>query len=119
MTFGVEAVIDKDLVAALLAERIDADILLILTDVEAVVCDWGTAAARPLGPTTTTELRSLEFAEGSMAPKVEAACRFTDRTGHRSAIGSLSDTVALLRGEGGTQIVRSGSDRRHDLAAAF
>ncbi len=79
---GVEAVVDKDLTAALLAGAVQADALVLATDVDAAVLGWGTAGARPLGSVTAAELRehaaSGEFAAGSMAPKVEAACRFAE-----------------------------------------
>jgi carbamate kinase len=99
---GVEAVIDKDLAAELLARSLAADVLLMLTDVEAVISDWGTPDARPIGRTTPAELRALEFASGSMGPKVEAACRFVEATGGRAAIGALEDAGAILAGEAGT-----------------
>jgi carbamate kinase len=110
---GVEAVIDKDLLAALLAERLGADLLLVLTDVDAVVRDWGTDAATPIALVTPQELRRLDFAAGSMRPKVEAACRFVERTGGEAAIGSLTD-AATLAARGGTRVVpaRPASRRR-------
>jgi carbamate kinase len=101
---GVEAVVDKDLTAALLAERLGATQLLLLTDVAAVERDWGTRQARPIRRTTPAELRRLPFAAGSMAPNVEAACRFVERTGGTAAIGSLDDAEAVARGGAGTQI---------------
>ncbi len=101
---GVEAVIDKDLSAALLATQLDAGALLMLTDVSNVEADWRTPQARPLADVTVDELRTLEFAAGSMAPKIEAACRFIDATGRIAAIGALADAPALLRGECGTRI---------------
>jgi carbamate kinase len=99
---GVEAVIDKDLSAAFLASELCADALLLLTDVDAVYQDWGTPAARPVGITSVPALRSLEGAEGSMGPKIDAACRFIERGGSLSAIGALEDAPALLRGVAGT-----------------
>jgi carbamate kinase len=101
---GIEAVIDKDLSAALLATQLDADALLMLTDVPNVEVGWRTPQARPLTDVTTDELRTLEFAAGSMAPKIEAACRFIDATGGFAAIGALADAPALLRGDRGTRI---------------
>ncbi len=89
---GVEAVIDKDLAASLLATDLDADSLVLLTDVPAVVSGFGTDHARPLGRVTVAELRSEAFAAGSMGPKVEAACRFaeiTGRTGAHRPVGRL------------------------------
>jgi carbamate kinase len=89
---GVEAVIDKDLGAAMLASTLGADTLIIATDVEAAVVGWGTSEARSLGAVDVTELRELaaegHFASGSMGPKVEAACRFAE-SGGRSVITSL------------------------------
>ncbi len=102
---GVEAVIDKDLASALLAEAIGADALLLLTDVPAVWTRWPMAEGRPIRRTTPAELRTLTFAPGSMAPKVEAACRFVERTGRTAAIGAVEDAGAVLAGEAGT-IVR-------------
>ena len=102
---GVEAVIDKDLAAELLARGVDADFLLLLTDVAAVLRDWGTDAARPISRTTPSELRSLTFAAGSMEPKVEAACRFVEATGGAAGIGSLNDAAAIVAGHAGTLVV--------------
>jgi carbamate kinase len=101
---GVEAVVDKDLAAALLAEGLGADALLMLTDVEAVKAAWGTPRARPLADVTTRELGEMAFAAGSMGPKVGAACRFAKRTGGLAAIGSLADAAAILAGTRGTRI---------------
>jgi carbamate kinase len=102
---GVEAVIDKDLSAALLAERLGASLLVMLTDVSAVERDWGTPAAQPIRTIDPDGLRSLRFASGSMGPKVEAACRFVEATGGTAAIGSLAEAEAVVRGESGTRIV--------------
>ena len=101
---GVEAVIDKDLAAELLARSLDADFLLMLTDVDAVMRDWGTPDEAPIGRTTPAELRTLRFAPGSMGPKVEAACRFVEATGGTAAIGSLEDAVRIVAGEAGTTV---------------
>lgn len=105
---GVEAVIDKDLSAALLAHELGADALLILTDVPAVEAGYGTPDARPIHHATTEELRAGTFPAGSMGPKVEAACRFADATGGMAAIGRLDDAEALLAGKAGT-IVTAGA----------
>jgi carbamate kinase len=102
---GVEAVIDKDLTAALLAEKVGAERLVLLTDVPYVERNWGSARAEPIRHATPTLLRELLFANGSMGPKVEAACRFVERTGGEAAIGSLADLAAVARGQAGTQIV--------------
>jgi carbamate kinase len=101
---GVEAVIDKDLTAALLAESLGAERLVLATDVPYVLRGWGTPTARPIESAAPAELRRTTFASGSMAPKVEAACRFVARTGGTCAIGSLFELPALVRGTAGTQI---------------
>jgi carbamate kinase len=101
---GVEAVIDKDLASALLAIEIGAEALVIVTDVDAVYADWGTPEQHAIRRATPDELASSPFAEGSMAPKVRAACWFAERTGGFAAIGSIHDTQALLRGEAGTRV---------------
>ena len=107
---GCEAVIDKDLCAALLARSIGADCLILATDVDAVYLDWGKPEQRALGRTTASALSAhasdaQAFAAGTMGPKVEAALQFVQATGKRVAIGSLADIEALLAGSAGTQIV--------------
>ena len=99
---GTEAVVDKDLTAALLAERVEAQRLIILTDVPAVVRGFGTGSAAPITSTTPRELRRQSFAPGSMGPKVDAVCRFVERTGGSAAIGALDDLGAIVRGRAGT-----------------
>jgi len=101
---GIEAVIDKDLSAALLAVETSAELLLLLTDVDAVYAEWGRPQARPIRGTTPEELRRICFAEGSMGPKIEAACRFVEATGHRAAIGALEKAADILAGTSGTCI---------------
>ena len=101
---GAEAVVDKDLTAALLARRLDADLLVMLTDVDAVHLDWGSESERALGKVTPAELHRHDFASGSMGPKVDAACRFVEATGRRAAIGELTKAVEIVRGASGTQI---------------
>ena len=101
---GVEAVIDKDLASALLAIDLKADALVIVTDVDAVYADWGTPDQRAIRRATPAELGASEFAAGSMGPKVRAACMFAERTGGVAAIGSITETQALLRGEAGTTV---------------
>jgi carbamate kinase len=101
---GVEAVIDKDLAGELLARSLEADYLLMLTDVNAVIEGWGTPEAKPIRHTTPAKMRQLEFAAGSMGPKVEAACRFVEATGGTAAIGALEDAVEILAGKAGTTI---------------
>jgi carbamate kinase len=102
---GVEAVIDKDRAAALLASGIGADALLLLTDVAAVERDYGTPQAAPIAAATPAELRALGLPAGSMGPKVEAAAWFAQTTGGRAAIGSLADASAVLAGERGTTVM--------------
>lgn len=102
---GVEAVIDKDLASELLAREVDADVFVMVTDVDGVYVDWGAPDQRKLDETTPDELRSLDFAAGSMGPKVEAAARFVATTGKRAAIGGLDQIVEIVEGSAGTQIV--------------
>lgn len=101
---SIDAVVDKDHVAALVAATLEADLLVILTDVHAVMADYGTERERPLGRVTPDELAALSFPEGSMGPKVEAACHFVRTTGRRAAVGSLDDTADVVAGRMGTQI---------------
>jgi len=101
---GVEAVVDKDLTASLLAHEIDADALLLLTDVAAVQDGYGGPAAKPIHQATPAELRGRSFPAGSMGPKIEAVCRFVERTGKMAAIGQLADAQALLDHKAGTII---------------
>lgn len=102
---GVEAVVDKDLAASLIARDTDADALLLLTDVSAVLAGYGTTNERPIRRATVDELRALSFPAGSMGPKVEAACRFVEVTGRHCAIGSFDDVPALLAGMAGTTVL--------------
>ena len=102
---GVEAVIDKDLSAALLAEALGADALLLLTDVPAVWTRWPKSKGEPIRHATPAKLRTLTFDPGSMGPKVEAACRFAERTGRQAGIGSIDEAESILAGTAGT-IVR-------------
>jgi carbamate kinase len=107
MVRGVEAVVDKDLTASLLARELHSDALLLLTDVEAVQDGYGTSQARPIRQATPAQLRSRSFPAGSMGPKIEAVCRFVEATGQMAAIGRLSDAQALLAREAGTIIAPS------------
>lgn len=108
---GVEAVVDKDLAAALLAEEIDAEVLAILTDVEGVAVDFGGPAQRWLGEVGVDELRRHaadgQFRAGSMGPKVDAVTTFVGRTGRRAAIAALDDAIGAVHGDAGTQVVAS------------
>ncbi|ROO84171.1 carbamate kinase [Actinocorallia herbida] len=101
---GVEAVIDKDLTGSLLAEALEADAFLILTDVPEVLRHYGTPGQEAIRHTTPHELRAEEFPAGSMGPKVEAACGFVERTGDMAAIGSLDQCMEILAGARGTII---------------
>lgn len=102
---GVEAVIDKDLASALLACDLGADALVLATDVEAVYENYGKPSQRAITSATPAELRAHDFAAGSMGPKVEAVCRFVERTGGRGVVGSLDQIDQLLAGRGGTQVL--------------
>ena len=108
---GVEAVIDKDLASELLAREVDAELLVMATDVEAVYAGWGTPQQRPLGRVTAAELREVDFPAGSMGPKVDAACRFVEATGGRAAIGALTQIQQIVEGEAGTQVVPDKEER--------
>lgn len=105
---GIEAVIDKDMTAAKLAEALDADALLILTDVPRVMRHFGTPNAEEIAHTTPHELRAEAFPAGSMGPKVEAATSFVETTGDMAAIGRLVDAEDILDGKAGTIITPSG-----------
>jgi carbamate kinase len=102
---GVEAVIDKDFASELLAREVDADLFIMATDVDGVYESWGTPEQRRLERVSPDELRRLDFAAGSMGPKVEAAIRFVEATGKRAAIGSLADIDQIVEGRAGTNVV--------------
>lgn len=102
--YGVEAVIDKDLASGLLARDLDADMLVMLTDVPCLYENFGSSAQRAVKAAHPDALEQFEFAAGSMGPKVEAACRFVRATGKRSAIGQLSELSRILDGAAGTLI---------------
>ncbi len=101
---GVEAVIDKDRASALLAEEVDAECLLLATDVDAVYLDWGTPEEKPIRNITPDRLARYSFPSGSMGPKVEAACTFVERTGRKAVIGALQEIEEMLAGRVGTLI---------------
>ena len=101
---GVEAVVDKDSAASLLARLLHFDWLLLLTDVPGVMRQYGTPQAELIRSASPAELRELELASGSIGPKVEAACRFVDATGGAAGIGALADAAAIVRGEAGTTV---------------
>lgn len=106
---GVDAVVDKDLASAVLARELDAQLLLILTDVDAVYVNWGTPEQRRLSELSIAEAERLDadgaFGEGSMAPKVRAAADYVRSTGGRAIITELSRGRDAVRGEAGTTIV--------------
>ena len=111
---GVEAVVDKDFVSAMLAIDIKADRLLVLTDVPAVMAHFGTPQAAPIARLDLAELADLRFPAGSMGPKI-AACRgFVTATGRPAAIGALADARAVLAGEAGTTITARMEYERSD-----
>jgi carbamate kinase len=105
---GIDAVVDKDLAAAVLARDLGAELLLILTDVDAVYADWGTPQQRPLRELTVAQAVEMDqakaFGEGSMAPKIRAAIDFVRRTGGRAIITSLERGQEAVRGQAGTAI---------------
>ena len=118
---GVEAVIDKDRTAALLAQELDADILLMLTDVAAVFRDWGGATEAAISAITPDALESMTFAPGSMEPKIASACAFVRAGGMFAGIGQLKDARAIVEGHAGTRIGThpdvAGSEPRKTAAA--
>ncbi|MEP7173228.1 MAG: carbamate kinase [Aestuariivirga sp.] len=101
---GVEAVIDKDHASGLLAHQINADALLMLTDVDGIYLGWGTAQQRRLESVKPDELNSYSFAAGSMAPKVKAAIEFVSGGRRMAGIGRLEDALEILKRRAGTVI---------------
>ena len=104
---GIEGVIDKDFASALLARELSADVLLMLTDVDAVYRDWAKPGRRAIRQAAPQAMRSLDFAPGSMGPKVEAACELVEQTGATAGIGRLDEAPAILAGEAGTLITQA------------
>lgn len=103
---GVEAVIDKDLCSALLAEQLTADYLVIATDVDGVYLNYGSDNAQKITKAHPDALIKEGFAAGSMGPKVQAACEFVQKTGKQAVIGALQDIEQMLKGEAGTVITK-------------
>ena len=103
----VEAVIDKDLASELLSRELDADLFVMATDVDGVYLNWGKPDQRRVDWATPEELRALNFAAGSMGPKVDAACKFVEAMGKRAAIGSLEDIEKIVAGQAGTNVAPS------------
>ena len=104
LLLGVEAVVDKDATAALLAVSVGADHLLVLTDVDAVMAHFGTPQATALHRLDLDDLARLSFPAGSMGPKIDACRHFVGTTGHPASIGSLPDAAAVLDGTSGTTV---------------
>lgn len=104
---GIEAVIDKDMASSLLATELKADIFLLLTDVDGVYKQWGRPEAQRLLRLSPMAMREYDFAPGSMAPKVKAACEYVEQTGGIAGIGTLSDAAAILSGKAGTLITNN------------
>ena len=102
--YGVEAVIDKDLAASLLARSLKAGQFVMLTDVDYVYLDFGTPEQRAIRAAHPDALEQLPFDAGSMGPKIRGACRFVRETGCRSAIGNLGELNDIVAGRAGTQI---------------
>ncbi len=106
---GVDAVVDKDLAAAVLARDLRASLLVILTDVDAVYVDYGTPQQRALSTLSIADAERMDrdkaFGEGSMAPKVRAAVDFVRRTGGRAIITELRRGRDAVRGDAGTTII--------------
>ncbi|WP_119165290.1 carbamate kinase [Algihabitans albus] len=101
---GVEAVIDKDFASELLARDLEADLFVMATDADAVYLDWGSPEAKAFKRAAPEALRRYDFPAGSMGPKVEAACQFTERTGRTAAIGALADLPDIIAGVAGTTV---------------
>jgi carbamate kinase len=101
---GAEVVIDKDRASALLARELDADLLVLATDVEGVFLDWGTEDERMIERASPAVMRDLELPAGSMGSKVEAACDFAEATGRPAVIGSLEQLGELVKSRAGTVV---------------
>ena len=102
--YGIEAVIDKDLASALLSRELDAEMFVMLTDVANVYANFGTPQQQSIRAAHPDALEQLDFADGSMGPKIQSACQFVRETGKQSAIGKLSDLTGIMSGEAGTLI---------------
>ncbi|WP_373943826.1 carbamate kinase [Vibrio chagasii] len=101
---GFEAVIDKDMTAALIAEEIGAEHLLILTDGSHVCLDWGTPKEEKLENVSVEQMKKYTFPAGSMGPKVDACCQFVEKTKQHGHIGDLSSALEIIKGKTGTHI---------------
>jgi carbamate kinase len=112
--YGVEVVIDKDYAGALLAKELDADLYIMATDSDAVYKDWGTPQAKSLRNVTYQDVKHIQFASGSMGPKVISACWFAEKTGRKAAIGALADLEKIVEGKKGTMF-SPGTDRTTEV----
>ena len=106
---GSEAVIDKDMSASIMADELDADALLILTDAPSIALDWGTPDQKEIKEVSPEKLQEYSFAKGSMGPKVEAVCRFANTGKGFGAVGRLEDALDILNGKAGT-IIRKNAE---------
>ena len=113
---GIEAVIDKDLTASLIARQLDADFLVIATDVDSAVADWGTPYAKPIGQVTAAEMRCITedqgFAAGSMGPKIEAVTLFAEAGHGTGIITSLPRISQAIEGHLGTRVIPNQDNRK-------
>ena len=96
--------IDKDFASELLARELEADLFVMLTDADAVYLDWDKPTQRAIQRAAPAAMREFQFPAGSMGPKVDAACIFAERTGHRAAIGALKDLPEIVAGTAGTTV---------------
>ncbi len=110
---GVEAVIDKDLCSSLLADNLEADLFIIATDVSCVFVDWKTANEKAISQVNPDVIGKMDFAAGSMGPKVQACVNFVKQTGKDAVIGSLSDIVDIVNAKAGTRISNSVSNIKY------
>jgi len=111
---GANAVIDKDLLCSLMAEKLDADMLVILTNVKQAQINYNTPEAKKIGKVTVEEMKSYieagHFAKGSMLPKVEASIKFVENTGNRAIITDLNNLSNALKGIEATEICKELED---------
>ncbi len=110
---GIEAVVDKDLSGALLADQMGADALIIMTDVEAVCVDFGKPTQKSIAKISPEETKQLDLPAGSMGPKVEACAKFVNNGGKYAAIGSLYDLEKIVAGVAGTHITKDVDGRTY------
>jgi len=107
---GVEAVIDKDLASAKLAEEINVDIFIIATDVDGAAINYGKTDQRMLRKISLSKIERYiqkgHFPAGSMGPKVKAVTQFFKNTGNRGIICHLKDIEKAIKGEAGTDIIK-------------